>query len=75
MFHDRDFLIQKSPHKYGKYRISFKPHNKGWNNKNTTMNYEVWLILLGFNLDFWEQHDIERAIAEFGKLILIPWLE
>jgi len=37
------------------------------------MNYEVWLMLLGFNLDFWEQHDIEKAIAEFGKLI--AWQE
>jgi hypothetical protein len=49
------------------------PHNKGWNNRTTTMNYEVWLMLLGFNLDFWEQHDVEKAIAEFGKLI--AWQE
>ena len=37
------------------------------------MNYEVWLMLLGFNLDFWEQHDIEKAITEFGKLL--AWQE
>jgi len=37
------------------------------------MNYEVWLMLLGFNLDFWEHHDIEKAIAEFGKLL--AWQE
>ena len=37
------------------------------------MKYEVWLMLLGFNLDFWEQHDVEKAIAEFGKLI--AWQE
>lgn len=80
MFHDRDFLVQNSPHTYGQYSISFKPHNKGWNNKTTTMNYEASLMLLGFNLDFWEQHDIEKEIAEFGKLlawqkILITWPE
>ncbi|KAG2597833.1 hypothetical protein PVAP13_5KG278800 [Panicum virgatum] len=73
LFHERDFLIHNSPHNYGSYNITFRPHNKGWNNRTTSMNYEVWLMLLGFNLDFWEQQDIEKAIAEFGKLI--AWQE
>ena len=34
------------------------------------MNHEVWLMLLGFNVDFWEQKDVEKAISEFGKLLL-----
>ena len=34
------------------------------------MNYEVWLMLLGYNVDFWEQRDVEKAIAEFGKLLV-----
>ncbi|CAN6198648.1 unnamed protein product [Urochloa humidicola] len=33
------------------------------------MNYEVWLMLLGFNNDFWEERDIEEALADFGKLL------
>jgi hypothetical protein len=33
------------------------------------MNYKVWLMLLGFNIEFWEQHDIGKAISEFGKLL------
>ena len=37
------------------------------------MNHEVCLMLLGFNLNFWEQHDIEKAIADFGKLL--AWQE
>ena len=69
-FHDRDFLIQNSPHTYSNYSITFKAHNKGWNNKTTSMNYEVWLMLLGYNVDFWEQRDVEKAIAEFGKLLV-----
>jgi hypothetical protein len=68
-FHERDFLIQNSPHTYGNYRVTFKLHNKGWNNRTTTMNYKVWLMLLGFNIEFWEQHDIGKAISEFGKLL------
>ena len=73
LFHDRDFLIQNSPHNYGNYHITFKAHNKGWNNRRSTMNHEVCLMLLGFNLNFWEQHDIEKAIADFGKLL--AWQE
>lgn len=69
-FHDRDFLIQSGPHQYGNYRISFVPHHKGWNHRATTMNYEVWLMLLGYNLDFCETQDIEKTIAEFGKLLV-----
>ena len=35
------------------------------------MNYEVWLMLLGYNIDFWETHDIEKkTIGEFGKVLL-----
>lgn len=57
-YHDRDFLIANSHHIYGNYTINFNAHNKGWNNRTTTMNYEVWLMLLGYNIDFWEKNDI-----------------
>lgn len=69
-FHDRDFLIQSSPHNYGNYRISFKAHNRGWNNRTTMMNFEVWLMILGFNIGYWEQKDIEKEIVDFGKLLV-----
>jgi hypothetical protein len=44
------------------------------------MNYEVWLMLLGFNLDFWEQHNIEHAMLSLvnywlGRKIPITWPE
>lgn len=68
-YHERDFLIQNSPHNYGNYSISFREHNRGWNNRTTFMNYEMWLMLLGFNVDFWEQKSIEKAISDFGKLV------
>lgn len=47
-FHDRDRLIHTSPHQYG---ISFVEHDKGWNHKRVTMNHEVWLMFLGYNVD------------------------
>ena len=34
------------------------------------MNYDVWLMLLGFNIDYWEHKDVEKAISEFGKLLI-----
>ena len=34
------------------------------------MNYDVWLMILGFNIDYWEHKDIEKAISEFGKLLI-----
>lgn len=68
--HDRHFLISGSPHEYDQYRISFVEHNKGWNNKTTTMNCEAWIVLLGYNIDFWTQSNIEKTVAEFGKLLV-----
>lgn len=68
--HDRDFLIGGSPHDYVQYRISFTEHNRGWNNKTITMNCDVWLMLLGFNIDFWSRADIEKTIFTFGKLLV-----
>ena len=69
-YHDRDFLIQNGPHNYGNYHLTFKAHNRGWNNRTTSMNYDVWLMLLGFNIDYREQKDIEKGIAEFGRLLI-----
>ena len=34
------------------------------------MNHDVWLMLLGFNIDYWEHKDVEKAIAEFGRLLI-----
>nr|TKW31062.1 hypothetical protein SEVIR_2G080300v2 [Setaria viridis] len=68
--HEKDFLIGGGPHEYGQYRISFSDHNKGWNNRLITMNCEVWIMLLGFNIDYWTKADLEKAIAEFGRLLV-----
>ncbi|KAG2621112.1 hypothetical protein PVAP13_3NG178000 [Panicum virgatum] len=69
-YHDRDFLVQNSPHAYGNYQLTFREHNRAWNNRTTVMNYDVWLMLIGFNIDYWEHSDIEKAISEFGKIFV-----
>ncbi|KAG2539614.1 hypothetical protein PVAP13_9NG466914 [Panicum virgatum] len=56
-FHDRDALIHGSPHTFGDIRVSFAPHNDGWNLRSVTFNHEVWLMFL------------EKALADFGKLV------
>ena len=68
-FHDRDFLILNSPHQFGDIRISFTEHNKGWNNRRLEMNYEVWLMLLGHNVDYWSQAHVEKVLDDCGHVI------
>jgi hypothetical protein len=34
------------------------------------MTHEVWLMMLGLNLDLWTQPLVEKAVAKFGKLLV-----
>nr|TKW37951.1 hypothetical protein SEVIR_1G083000v2 [Setaria viridis] len=68
--HDKDFLIGGGQHQYGQYKISFSDHNRGWNNRLTTMNCEAWVMLLGLNIGYWTKSDIEKAVAVFGRLLV-----
>nr|TKW08979.1 hypothetical protein SEVIR_6G061100v2 [Setaria viridis] len=68
--YDKDFLIGGGPHNYGQYRITFSKHDRGWNNRNITMNCKVWVMLLGFSIDYWTKTDVEKPVSEFGKLIV-----
>nr|TKW12232.1 hypothetical protein SEVIR_5G023600v2 [Setaria viridis] len=80
-YHDRDQLIQNSPHDYGDVRISFVEHDKGSDHRAVKLNYEVWLMLLGFSVDYWsEQHEedpnhIARVLIKARVVTLeeIPW--
>lgn len=51
--HQRDLLIQNSPIPYGNGSISFIPHDKAWNNRTAIMTHDVWMVLIGLNLDMW----------------------
>lgn len=69
LFH-RDALIQNSPHQFGAGSISFIPHNRAWNNRTAVFTHEVWLMLIGLNLDLWTHPLVDKAISQFGKLIV-----
>lgn len=50
--------------------ISFIPHDRAWNNRTTIMTHEVWLSLIGLNLDLWNHALVDKVVSEFGKLIV-----
>lgn len=67
--HHRDFLVAGGPFPFGNGTISFIPHNRAWNNRTSFMTHEVWLMLIGLNLDLWDNILVDKAISEFGRLI------
>jgi hypothetical protein len=68
--HDRDLLVNSSPHQYGDVQISFARHNQGRNWRALNFNRDCWLMLLGFPLDYWNLASIQNAISSFGRVIL-----
>jgi len=63
-------LIQNSPIPYGNDTISFIPYDKAWNNRTAVMTHDVWLVLIGLNLDLSTHALSDKAVSEFGKLIV-----
>lgn len=66
----RDFLINAGPRQFGNLHISFVAHDRGWNNRTAIYTHEVWLLLIGLNLDFWSYSLVDKAVSQFGKLIV-----
>jgi hypothetical protein len=66
----RDLLIEGSPHQFGNGSISFIPHNNAWNSRTVVMTHEVWIMMLGLNLDLWTQPLIDKAVSSFGRLLV-----
>jgi hypothetical protein len=33
------------------------------------MTHEVWMSLIGLNVDLWSHALVDKAVSEFGKLI------
>lgn len=67
--YDRDNLVLNSPIPYAGGHIIVQKHNEGRNWRAVQFNREVWLMLMGFPLDYWNQDDIEQAIGYFARLI------
>lgn len=68
--HHRDFLINDGPRQFGNLHISFIAHDRAWNNRTTVYTHEVWLLLIGLNLDLWSYALVDKAVSQFGKLIV-----
>jgi hypothetical protein len=68
--HERDHLIHNSPHLFSNGTISFIPHNRAWNNRSAMMTHEVWIMMLGLNLDLWTQPLVDKAVSSFGRLLI-----
>lgn len=66
----RDLLIDETPHHFGNGTISFLPHNRAWNNCTALMTHEVWIMMLGLNLDLWTQPLIDKAVSSFERLLI-----
>ncbi|TVU49358.1 hypothetical protein EJB05_00666, partial [Eragrostis curvula] len=67
--HDRDSLVNASPHPFGGVEFTLVKHNRGTNWAGLNFNRECWLMLMGFPIDFWDQASIENAISFFGRLL------
>jgi hypothetical protein len=68
--HDRDSLVNNSPHPYVEVNFSLVRHNQGRNWREMNFNRDCWLMLLGFPLDHWNNVSIQCAIASFGKVVI-----
>ena len=66
----RDFLINSGPHQAGNFHISFIPHDCAWNNRTIVYTHEVWLMMIDLNLDLWSYSFVDKAVSQFGKLIV-----
>jgi hypothetical protein len=68
--HERDLLINQSPHQFGNGTISFLPHNRAWNHRTAVMAHEVWLVMIGLDIDLWTRELVEKAMSSFGLLMI-----
>jgi hypothetical protein len=50
--HDRDLLVNHSPHPCGGVEFTVVWHNQGSNWRDLNFNHECWLMLMDFPLDF-----------------------
>lgn len=66
----RDAMVNNGPHQFGNTYITFIPHDKAWNNRTTVYTHEVWLMMLGLNMNLWSYALVEKAVSQFGKLLV-----
>jgi len=68
---ERDMLVQGGPQLMANGdSIFFTPHNRAWNNRTAIMTHEVWIMLLGLNLDLLSEPLLEKVVSSFGRLLI-----
>lgn len=68
-YYDRDCLINESPRLFGNVSISFVVHENAWKCKRVTMNDEIWLMFLSFNVYHWNDPLVDKALADWDRLV------
>ncbi|TVT99539.1 hypothetical protein EJB05_55088, partial [Eragrostis curvula] len=65
---DRDRIADAGYIAFDDVHIRVIRHNEAANRSRVTFEREVWLMLIGFPLDYWHLHYVESAISSFGKV-------
>ncbi|CAN6328749.1 unnamed protein product [Urochloa humidicola] len=66
---EREGFIRANPHSLGPYTVRFIRHDEGPNAKDVDLDRVVWLMLVGYPLDFANDDDIAKAVSGFGDLL------
>ena len=69
----RDEAIRDGPHAIDEDSyFTLTPHDEGINMRTPAFQYEVWVMILAFLMDYMTEHYVHKAVSNFGKLIAWP---
>jgi hypothetical protein len=67
----RDRMVRDSPHALDEdYTFSLVKHDEGPNMRQPVFEYEAWVMMLSFPLDYQTDHYVNKAVSLFGKLLI-----
>ena len=63
----RDAAIREAPHALTEdSTFNLVPHDEGLNMRMPAFEYEVWVMLLAFPMDYQTEHYVHKALSNFG---------
>ena len=69
----RDDAIREGPHALtDDSYFTLIPHDEGINMRMPAFQYEVWILMLAFPMDYMTEHYVHKAVSRFGKLLAWP---
>ena len=69
----RDDAIREGPHALNDDSyFTLIPHDEGINMRMPAFQYEVWILMLAFPMDYMTEHYVHKAVSRFGKLLSWP---